>query len=80
MLLRRGRKRGDIEILQYLHHAAGGRNLVIDFCMTHLRNGSCEANPQLNWQLCHRDPKDFQTSSVSAAKIKTDSYRNAYSR
>ena len=26
----RGSKRGDIEILQYLHHAAGGRNLVIN--------------------------------------------------
>jgi hypothetical protein len=50
--------------------------------MTHLpgRNGSCVANPQLNGQLCHRDPKDFQKSLVSAAKVKTDtlSYRNAY--
>ena len=45
--------------------------------MMHLRNSSCAANPQLNGQLCHRDPKDFQKSLVSA-KVKTDSYRNAY--
>ena len=32
-------KRGDIEIAHYLHHAAGARNLIINFCMTHLRNG-----------------------------------------
>ena len=71
----RGRKRGDIEIAHYLHHAAGGRSLILDFCMTHLRNGSCAANPQLNGQLCHRD---FQKSLVSAAKVKIDSYCNAY--
>ena len=57
----RGSKHGDIEIAHYLHHASGASNLVIDFCMTHLRNSSCAANPQLNSQLCH--PKDFLRKS-----------------
>ena len=30
--------------------------------------------------LCHCDPKDFQKSLVSAAKVKTDSYRHVYAK
>jgi hypothetical protein len=44
----------------------------------HSDNCSCAANPQLNSQLCHSDPKDFQKSLVSAAKVKIDSYCNVY--
>ena len=70
------RKRGDLEIINYLSDSAGSRNLVIDLSITHDRHGSSSAHPHLNGTLSHPDSPD--TPLNEAAKRKVNKYRNTY--
>ena len=61
-------KRGDVEILNYLHDAAGSRNLVFDLAVTHDRYGS-SAQPHQNGLLTH--PQDAPLHVAARKKINT---------
>ena len=70
-----GKRRGDVEVRNYLHDAAGTRSLVFDLSITHDRFGA-STHVQQNGSLTH--PQDLDAPLRIAAQRKLNSYRQQY--
>ena len=70
-----GQRRGDVEVRNYLHNAAGSRSLVFDSSITHDRiRSSCHV--QQNCLLSH--PQDLDAPLRLAAQRKIKTYKQQY--
>ena len=70
-----GKRRGDVEVRNYLHDAAGSRSLVFDLSITHDRFGA-STHVQQNGSLTH--PQDLDAPLRIGAQRKLNSYRQQY--
>ena len=70
-----GKRRGDVEVRNYLHNAAGSRSLVFDLSITHDRSGA-STHVQQNGSLTH--PQYLDATLRIAAQRQINSYRQQY--
>ena len=70
-----GKRRGDVEVRNYLHDAAGSRSLVFDLSVTHSRFGA-STHVQQNGSPTH--PQDLDAPLRIAAQSKINTYRQQY--
>ena len=75
---RKGQRKGDIEMLEYISDAAGPRTLVTDLRLTHDRQASSD-QLQLNGRLRYPDPQKVDQVLEDGAREKNRDYRADYS-